>query len=90
MLRQVVRSKAGKDCGGFFVILAEEEGFAYIADGKLRKVEKPKRKNARHLAPTDTALRPEDCETNKKLRAALAGFNMKDEGGNSLVQRRRD
>ncbi len=90
MLRQVVRSKAGKDRGGFFVILAEEGDFAYIADGKLRKVEKPKRKNARHLAPTDTVLKPEDCETNKKLRAALAGFNMKDEGGNSLVQRRRD
>lgn len=90
MLRQVVRSKAGKDRGGFFVILAEEGGFAYIADGRLRKVEKPKRKNARHLAPTDTSLKPEDCETNKKLRAALAGFNMKDGGGNSLVQRRRD
>lgn len=90
MLRQVVQSKAGKDCGGFFVILAENDGFAYIADGRLRKVEKPKRKNARHLAPTNTVLKPEDCETNKKLRAALAEFNMTDEGGNSLVQRRRD
>ncbi len=82
MLGQVVLSKAGKDSGSFYVILQEEDDFAYIADGKLRKVEKPKRKRKKHLAPTKTVLGYEDCETNSKLRAALSKFNETDEGGN--------
>lgn len=82
MLGQVVLSKAGKDSGSFYVILSEENDVAYIADGKLRKVEKPKRKNVKHLAPTKTVLAPEAYETNARLRAALAKFNQTDEGGN--------
>lgn len=81
MLYQVVRSKAGKDSGGFYAVLREEEGFAYIADGRLRKADKPKRKNLRHLAPTNTVLEAGDCETDKKLRAALAKFNETDGRG---------
>lgn len=82
MLGQVVLSKAGKDSGSFYVILQEEEDFAYIADGRLRKTEKPKRKSKKHLAPTKTVLAPEDYETDNKLRAALSKFNKTDEGGN--------
>jgi len=89
MLYQVVRSKAGKDSGSFFAVVREECGFAYIADGKLRKADRPKRKNPRHLAPTSTVLEAGDCETDRKLRAALAKFN-EQTGGDSLVQRRRD
>ena len=44
MLGQVVLSKAGKDSGSFYAVVLEEKDFAYIADGRLRKVEKPKRK----------------------------------------------
>ena len=87
MLGQVVLSKAGKDSGSFYAIVAEEGDFAYIADGRLRsalrisKVEKPKRKRKKHLAPTKTVLKPEDFETDSKLRAALSKFNKNDEGG---------
>ena len=82
MLGQVVLSKAGKDSGSFYVITAEEEDFAYIADGRLRKIEKPKRKRKKHLAPTKTVLLPKSYETNALLRAALAEFNLTNEGGN--------
>ena len=81
MLGQVVLSKAGKDSGSFYAIIAEEGDFAYIADGRLRKVDKPKRKRIKHLAPTKTVLKPEDFETDPKLRAALSKFNKNDEGG---------
>lgn len=82
MLGQVVLSKAGKDSGSFYVVLREEGDFAYIADGRLRKAEKPKRKRKKHLAPTKTVLAPGDYETDSQLRTALSKFNKTDEGGN--------
>lgn len=82
MLGQIVLSKAGKDRGSFYAIVLEDEEFAFIADGRLRKVEKPKRKRKKHLAPTRTVLEKDALETNGKLREALSGFNKIDEGGN--------
>jgi len=75
MLGQVVLSKAGKDSGSFYAVIREEEGFVYLADGRLRKAENPKKKSIKHIAPTKTVLGPEDLETNSKLRAALSKFN---------------
>ncbi|MDO4721189.1 MAG: KOW domain-containing RNA-binding protein [Peptostreptococcaceae bacterium] len=47
---QVVQSISGRDAGYFFLVLAvEEKGFVRIADGKLHKIRKPKRKNIKHL-----------------------------------------
>lgn len=88
MLRQVVLSKAGKDSGSFYAILLEDGDFAYIADGRLRKVDKPKRKRKKHLAPTNTVLMQEDCETDSRLRAALSKFNNINEGGNNTCPKK--
>lgn len=41
---QVVKSKAGRDKGKLFIVLNVEDPYAYIADGSLRKVEKPKKR----------------------------------------------
>ncbi len=82
MLGQVVLSKAGKDRGSFYAIVLEDDEFAFIADGRLRKVEKPKRKRKKHLAPTKTVLEGKCLETNKELIKALSKFNKIDEGGN--------
>jgi len=46
---QVVKSLAGRDRGKLFIVLKTEENFAYLADGKLRKTENPKRKKIKHL-----------------------------------------
>jgi ribosomal protein L14E/L6E/L27E len=52
---------AGHDKGQIYVIVGEEGAFAYVADGRLRRVEKPKRKNIKHLqvikAKCDEGLR---------------------------------
>ena len=82
MLGQVVLSKAGKDRGSLYAILLEDEEFAFIADGRLRKVEKPKRKRKKHLSFTKTVLEKDALETNGKLITALSKFNKIDEGGN--------
>lgn len=68
---QVVRSKAGRDQGGFLAVLEPGPGWVLVCDGKERPLERPKRKNRRHLAPTDMRV-PEEClGSNRKLRAAL-------------------
>lgn len=70
----VVKSMAGHDSGSYYAVIRAENGFAYIADGKLRKVEKPKKKNPLHLQKTLVAVELADI-TNKKLRSALAALN---------------
>ena len=70
----VVKSMAGHDSGSYYAVIRAENGFAYIADGKLRKVEKSKKKNPLHLQKTLVTVELADI-TNKKLRSALAALN---------------
>lgn len=74
----IVKSDAGHDQERFYVIVAVEEGWAYIADGKRRKVERPKRKNPRHLKPTSLRVDLSEADTNQKLRRILHGLNEPD------------
>lgn len=69
----VVRALAGRDRGGYFVVLSVENGYAYIADGKRRRLDAPKRKNIRHLQMTDTLVDLEGV-TDKKLRSVLKQY----------------
>lgn len=47
---QVVSSKNGRDIGKIFVILEIiDDNFVLIADGKSRKIDKPKKKKIKHL-----------------------------------------
>ena len=70
----VVKSMAGHDSGSYYAVMRVDNGYAYIADGKLRKVESPKKKNTLHLQKTKAVIDVTDI-TNKKLRTALAVFN---------------
>ena len=45
--------------------------FAYLANGKQRPLEKPKKKNIRHLKDTGLALDLEKIQTNRRLKTAL-------------------
>lgn len=45
----LVYSKAGRDKKNLFLVLEVENGYAYIADGEMRKAEKPKKKKLIHL-----------------------------------------
>ena len=42
---QIAASKAGHDDGRFFIVTEVKDGYAYIADGKERKLNSPKKKN---------------------------------------------
>ncbi len=75
----VVRSIAGHDKGDYFIVLALEDGYAYVADGKLRKAQAPKKKKLKHIQKSskiavDLKPRLDKGETveNFELRKALA------------------
>ena len=83
----VVRSVAGHDKNKFYVIVEVKEDCVYIANGKGRKLEKPKCKNIKHVRKTNMVLDLNSVATNKKLRQALAPFEKgpgaaEHEGGN--------
>lgn len=45
----MAKSLAGHDKGEVFVIIKDIEEYVFLVDGKLRPVEKPKRKNRKHI-----------------------------------------
>ena len=49
---QVVYSKCGRDKGCAFIVISVEEDYLYLADGKVRRLERPKRKKLKHIQPT--------------------------------------
>ena len=49
---QVVYSKSGHDQGDVQMICAIEGEYLLLADGRRRKLEKPKRKKKKHVQPT--------------------------------------
>lgn len=49
-LGQVVRSTAGRDAGGIFLLVGIlNDKNVLVADGNLRKINSPKKKNVKHL-----------------------------------------
>ena len=66
----VVKATAGRDINSYFVVVRADDKFAFSADGKSRKLAKPKRKNVKHLSPTSKILCIDEI-TDKQLRRAL-------------------
>ena len=85
LLGQLVVSLAGRDKGCICAVVGEpdEEGFVLIADGKVRKVEKPKKKKLKHLKPIDW-LPDDDVKlsrdklTNRFIREAVNALEIED------------
>lgn len=49
MIGNFATSKAGHDKGNCYVIVGEESDFVYVCDGRLKKLEAPKRKRKKHI-----------------------------------------
>ena len=88
----IVISTAGRDKDELFYVIETEENFVFIADGKGRKIENPKRKKLKHVrrvTRTDSRvaekLRNGDKVLNSELRRDLARicheFNSQNQGG---------
>lgn len=68
----LARSTAGHDRNQLFVIVKEEGEYVYVADGRQRTLEKPKRKNKKHVQPISHAgdLVPE-IKRNEDIKRAI-------------------
>ena len=80
----VVVSLAGRDKGQLFFVLDTDDLFVYIADGKGRRLDQPKRKKRKHvrkLPQTATRvaekIRNGDKVLNSELRRELAAYGQK-------------
>ncbi len=84
---RVVRSKAGRDEGNYFVVIAlDGDEFALVADGGRRGIEKPKRKRLKHLFVTEdtipglqSRLEAGEAVENHELRKWLSPYRQKEE-----------
>ena len=45
----IVKSIAGRDRNVIFLVVDVKDNFAFIVDGKTRKINSPKKKNIKHL-----------------------------------------
>lgn len=70
----VVRSIAGKDCGRYSVVVSCLDGCVMICDGKHRRLAAPKRKNLRHVEPTDE-IAPDCMTSDRAIRRLLWKYN---------------
>ncbi len=75
MIGRFAESTSGRDKGRVFLIIdTPEENFVMLSDGKLRKLEKPKRKKLKHIKLL--AYTPiEIPETNKKLTELIKNIS---------------
>lgn len=71
---RVVISSAGHDCGRRMVVTGADGGFVFVADGKERKLDSPKKKNIRHVRATSDSLELEGM-TDKRLRQTLRALS---------------
>ena len=89
-ISDVVLSTAGRDQGQLFYCVAADDQFVWLADGKGRTLDKPKRKKLRHVqkvlrSETRVAdkIRSGDKVLNSELRRDLA-FHVRAMQGNDL------
>lgn len=54
----IVRSIAGRDKGRSFVVLDTDGEYLILADGRLRRVESPKRKKRKHTELVSVQISP--------------------------------
>ena len=79
----IVRSTAGHDKGELFCVVGQEGAYLLLADGKRRKISRPKRKKAVHTAVENRGaflnaaiqrLKMGERVSDRALRRALAAF----------------
>lgn len=80
----LVVSKAGRDQGQLFYVIDADEQYVYLADGKSRRLEKPKRKKRKHIEQIPRTesriaekIRNGEKVLNSELRKELASLGQK-------------
>ena len=67
----IVMSTAGRDKGYLLCVVGEEDGYVLVCDGKERPLERPKKKNPRHIEQVGCPEFTWELRGNNALRKAL-------------------
>ena len=78
----VVISLAGRDKGYLLTVLSSTQKAVTIADGKERPLNKPKRKNIRHIKETSFTLCEDEMMSDRAIRKALRRISTELSGNN--------
>lgn len=70
----LVKSVAGHDKGSWYAAVRREGAWIYIADGRRRKLAKPKKKSAKHVIITEETITLSYLN-DKQLRKSLWRHN---------------
>jgi len=80
-LADIVISLSGRDAGKRFLVVALQDEYSLIADGKGRRIESPKRKKNKHLkfeekadSPIADKLKDGEKVTNNDIRRFFAQY----------------
>lgn len=75
---QVVFSLSGKDKGTALVTVKTEGTDIYVCDGKKRPLERPKKKNRKHVQATNIFFGEDAMRTNVQLKKAIRALSSKE------------
>lgn len=74
----IVISTAGREKDNCFVVVGLQDNFAFICDGKNRKIDKPKKKKIKHLSSVighsefvSSKLFKSEAVTNREIKKEL-------------------
>jgi hypothetical protein len=82
MIGRFAISKAGHDKTQIYVITAVEGDFAYLCDGRLKPLEKPKKKRVKHIQFVNAQVSQEllerlesgACVRNEEIKYAIKTY----------------
>lgn len=80
---KMAKVKAGHDKDHIYVIVREDEQYVYLADGRYKTLQKPKKKSKKHIQPIlhkideTLALKLQENKSviNEEIKKAVKDFN---------------
>lgn len=85
MIGSYVTSKAGHDQGQLYIVVKAEEDFVYLCDGRLKTIEKPKKKRLKHIQRTNAYVKTDlqqkllqqQAVRNEEMKYAIKEYDRK-------------
>ena len=78
MVGKFAKSNAGHDKDQIYVIIKEDPEYVYLMDGKIKTVDKPKKKKKKHIQiilkedeTVSRKLKENETLTNEEIKAAI-------------------
>lgn len=77
---QIVRSLAGRDKGQILVVVDHfDDSHVLVVDGKRRRLDKPKKKKAKHLQDYKTIIDEMEMVNDCRIRKIIQSFEKNEE-----------